>query len=369
MIAIRFVIAASMSLFVLSGCSYIKGKDEPDYKSASTTSVLEVPPDLTSPNREETYVLPQDERVSARATEQEADPAAVAAATGTAVAVLPEHPDMRLDHDGPMSWLVVSATPEELWPRLETFWPSQGLVLKKSNPQLGTMETDWAERNLDVEGGSLKDLFTSAGGLLSKITDTGLRDKFLLRMTEEAEETNIFVTHRGAEEIPINDTQTRWISRPNDLHLESQMLVQLMVYLGEEEKAAEQMVAATGTKPPVSQVVEYDNGPALKIEGEERYIWRRMGNVLDHSGLVVDDQDRKRGIYYVTYLGDGAQKGFLAGIFGVGNSGPLDLEEQYQIRLLRDGDHTYATAHDKEGKRLVKEGAQGALKLISEHFN
>jgi outer membrane protein assembly factor BamC len=366
MIVYRFVIAAVVPLFVLSGCSYIKGKDEPDYKSASTTSVLEVPPDLTSPNRDETYVLPQDERVSARATEQAVDPATAAAAT---VAVLPDHPDMRLEHDGPMSWLVVSATPEELWPRLEKFWPGQGLVLKKSNPQLGTMETDWAERNLNVEEGSLQNLFSTAGGIFSKITDSGMRDKFLLRMTEEAEETNIFITHRGAEEIPISDVETRWISRPNDLHLESQILVQLMVYLGEEEKVAEQMVAATGSKPPVSQVVEYDNGPALKIEGEERYIWRRMGNVLDHSGLVVDDQDRKRGIYYVTYLGDGAEKGFLTSIFGVGSSGPLDLEEQYQIRLLRDGDYTYATAHDKEGKRLVKEGAQGALELISEHFN
>jgi outer membrane protein assembly factor BamC len=230
------------------------------------------------------------------------------------------------------------------------------------------METDWAERNLGVKEGGLKGLFEQ-GGFLSGLQDSGLRDKFYLRIArEENEETAIFITHKGAEQVPVSDTQFKWVSRPDDPHLVAETVLSLMVYLGEKKERATQMVQERVEKLPMSELVEYEDGPALRITGEEQYIWRRMGNVLDNSGLMVDDQDRKRGIYYITYLGDRAEQGFLTKIFGT-SSGPLEYETEYQIHLERKGDVTYATVHDKEGKRLTGKKSGEALELIGSRFN
>jgi outer membrane protein assembly factor BamC len=364
------VLTALLPLFTLAGCSMFKGKsDEPAYKSASTTKQLEVPPDLTRPEMDDTYILPGDERASAKALEEEESSQAAEGAQGAApVEVLPEYPDMRIETDGAISWLVVKATPEELWPALNKFWAAQGLALKRSDPQLGIMETEWAERNLGVKEGGLKSLFAQSG-FLAGIQDSGLRDKFFLRLSREEEgETAIFLTHKGAEQVPVSDTQFRWVSRPDDPHLIAETALSLMVFLGEKEEKATQMVKERVEKLPMSELVDYQDGPALRITGEEQYIWRRMGNVLDNSGLMVDDQDRKRGIYYITYLGDRAERGFMSKIFG-SSDGPLEYEEEYQIRLVREGEVTYATAHDKDGKRLTGKRSREALELIGGAFN
>jgi outer membrane protein assembly factor BamC len=360
------VLAALPPLFIVSGCSMFQGKgDEPAYKSASTTKELEVPPGLSRPEMDEAFVLPQDQRVSAKAMESEeaGKPAEVAAVEE----VLPEYPDMRIEHDGPDSWLVVKATPEELWPRLKKFWSSQGLTLKRADPKLGIMETEWAERNLGVKEGGLKALFAQSG-FLSGVQDSGLRDKFYLRLARDEGETDIFLSHRGAEEVPINDVETRWVSRPSEPFLVAETAVSLMVYLGAKEETAKQMVQERVDQLPRSEIVDYEGGPALKISGDEKYIWSRLGNVLDSSGLMVDDQDRSKGIYYITYLGDKAEQGFMGKIFGV-SSGPLEYETEYQVRLTRVEDMSYATIHDKDGKRLARKKAREALELISQAFN
>lgn len=365
------VLAALLPFFALAGCSTFKGKsDQPAYKSASTTKQLEVPPDLTRPEMDDTYILPGDQRASAKAMEAEESSQPAEATTGQAtVEVLPVYSNMRIETDGGISWLVVKATPEALWPSLTRFWEAQGLTLKRADPQLGTMETEWAKRNLGVKDGGIKGLFAKTGSFFTDMQDSGLRDKFLLRLSRESEEeTAIFLTHKGAEEVPISETENRWVSRPDDPHLVAETAVRLMVFLGEKEEKATQMVQERVDKLPMSEVVDYEDGPALRITGDEQYIWRRMGNVLDNSGLMVDDQDRKRGIYYITYLGDQAERGFMNKIFGT-SDGPLQYETEYQIHLKREDDVSIVTAHDKEGKRLTGKRSREALELIGGAFN
>jgi outer membrane protein assembly factor BamC len=364
------LIAVLFVLLSLSGCSMFGGKDKgPVYKSAERTKQLEIPPDLVRPETDDTYVLPGDTATSARELEQADETAtAAAAATATAVAVLPEYTGMRLEHDGPLTWLVVEATPEQLWPGLQSFWETQGLTLKKADPKLGTMETDWAERRMGVEKGGLAGYFERYD-ILDSLRDSGLRDKFLIRLAPQGEnETAVFFTHRGAEEIPVGESDFRWISRPSDPHLVAELVTSLMVYMGESKEKATEMVGQEVKRLPRSEVVDYEDGPALRITGEADYVWRRLGMVLDSSGLVVDDTDKKKGIYYITYLGDRAERGFLNKLFGTAE-GPLDYEEEYQIRLKQVEDYFYATAHDKEGQRLTSKNAREALTLIKDAFN
>ena len=48
-------------------------------------------------------------------------------------------------------WLVVAGTPEDLWPKLRNFWIELGFVLNVDAPQIGVLETDWAEDRAKIE--------------------------------------------------------------------------------------------------------------------------------------------------------------------------------------------------------------------------
>src|SRR5689334_25271282 len=101
----RFAVLASVLL--LGGCSsaneWVEGKVE--YKTSSTLPPLEVPPDLTSPTRDNRYQIPEP-RSSATLSGYEAerrDTRGQAAASG----VLPQFERMRVERAGGQRWLVV----------------------------------------------------------------------------------------------------------------------------------------------------------------------------------------------------------------------------------------------------------------------
>jgi len=368
-IAILFFSAAISGL--LGGCSWFGGgKDEPAYRSADSTALLEVPPDLSAPNADTSYVLPEERSVSARKLEG----GQTAGATGVPSPkeeVLPDFEDMKLERDGSVMWLRVKARPEQLWGRIKQFVEAQGLRIRRQEPQKGLIETHWAERRLGVEEGGIRGMFEKASGFLDTVKDSGLRDKFIFRLHDDGDGyTAIFVTHRGAEEVPQEST-TVWQSRPSDPALEAEMLTDLMLFLGNRgaaEQAKQDLAAGKAVQvAPEARIVDFQGQAALRVQSDYDHAWRRLGVLLDRSGLIVDDQDRNKGIYYVTFLGKEENQGFFSRLFG--KSGPLTFEEQYQVHVQKGDDGAiYVTLHDKEGRRLTGDKAREALEIIREQF-
>jgi len=90
---LRFFLTTAAAAAVLSGCSWMS-ESSVDYKSAGKLPPLEVPPDLTSPQRDNRYSIPDPARSSATLSGYEAerrDPAhsARAATTSGAPVLLP----------------------------------------------------------------------------------------------------------------------------------------------------------------------------------------------------------------------------------------------------------------------------------------
>src|SRR5687767_10523633 len=132
---------ATAALAVLSACA----SDGVDYKTAGTLPPLEVPPDLTSPQRDNRYAVPDSSQSSTTLSGYEAgrrNPAK----PGAVKQVLPEVERMRIERSGNTRWLVVHETPEKLWPILKEFWQENGFLIKLEVPEAGVMETDWAEQ-------------------------------------------------------------------------------------------------------------------------------------------------------------------------------------------------------------------------------
>ena len=292
-----------------AGCSWFGTKKTEEYKSAARPSKpLEVPPELTTPTTEERFIIP-DPRTQTTFSSYERQRTTPAATPGTqTTAVLPKIEGARLERHGDQRWLVVKGAPEAVWPRVHDFWIEAGYSLVREQPELGILETEWYEDRAKIPQDIIR---RTIGKVLNPIYSTGMRDKFRTRLEKGAEPgtTEIFVSHRGMEEVYTNQHQdtTKWQARPNDKDLEAEMLNRMMGKLGvpEATRVAAAPGAAAAAAPSAAGVAPRNavlQGHSLVVNDSFDRAWRRVGLALDRVGFTVEDRDRSKGLFYVRYI-------------------------------------------------------------------
>jgi len=305
-----------------------------DYKSASKapTKTLEIPPNLTQLQRDSRYLVNDASRGTATASGYSQQQGAAPAA-GTQQVVAPAvAADMRVERAGNQRWLVVKKSPEVLWPQIKDFWQESGFLINVEMPDAGVLETDWAEKRLNVPQGMVRGFLAKT---LDTAYDTGIRDKFRTRLERAPDgSTEIYISHRGAEEVVTGSAGTSgpqgstWVGRPSDPELEAQMLSQLMTRLGADEVRAKTIVANASPLQLRSRLVKAEGASYVEDnEGFDR-AWRRVGLALDRVGFTVEDRDRSQGLYFVRYVDQdkeakdkaASEKGFLSKLFSWGSS-------------------------------------------------
>ncbi|MEW6414673.1 MAG: outer membrane protein assembly factor BamC [Pseudomonadota bacterium] len=288
-----FLIAA----LALSSCGFIETK-KIDYKSAGKAPTLEVPPDLTAPTGDNRYAIPDVQgggtaTLSAYSQERRAAPA-------SAQALLPQQEKARIERAGSQRWLVVQATPQQVWPVIKDFWQETGFLINLESPETGVMETDWAENRAKIPQDVIR---RTIGRVLDGLYSTAERDKFRTRIEQGPGGVEIYVSHRGMQEVydSANKDRTVWQPRPADPELEAEMLRRLMLRFGVEESRAQTLLAQQRA-PEMAHIVR--DGAASLLEMDESFdrAWRRVGLALDRVGFAVEDRDRSKGVYYVRYI-------------------------------------------------------------------
>ena len=286
----------------LSACSSLdspSANDKVDYRSqAGKTAALEVPPDLTQLAREGRY-QPQTGVVSANTLRQQAGAAPSSAA---AAPVAPQAlGDLRIERQGNARWLVTNLPPEKLYPLLRSFWTERGFALALDNPEIGVMETDWAENRARIPQDLVR---RTIGRVFDNVFSTPERDRFRTRVERTANGSEVFISHRGMQEVYMTEgkDQTIWQPRPSDPELEAEFLSRLMVKLGAKEDSARATVANAPLSAPRARVATVPDTAAMELdEGFDR-AWRQVGLALDRSGFTVEDRDRSAGLYFVRYV-------------------------------------------------------------------
>ncbi|OHX18842.1 hypothetical protein BI343_00470 [Chromobacterium amazonense] len=333
-----------------------------DYKSdapKTTGNSLEVPPDLTAPQVQNKYNLPNG---VVSATDD-----ATAPAVSSPVAVN-QLDNIKMERAGTQRWLLVgNKKAAELWPVLKAFWQENGFVIKTEDPSLGIMETDWAENRAKLPNDGLRKLLETVG--LGSVYSTGERDKFRIRLENTPQGTEVYFSHRGMEEVYADNSKTNtiWQARPADPNLEAELLGRFMIRLGLTEDKAKAQVQQTLAKPVKPQDPIID-GQLQLSDGFDR-AWRRVGLALDRVGLVVTDRDRSQGLYYVKPAKSETDKeesgGFWSSLaFWKSSDGKTvkPSEQEYRIKLqeLSNG-ATSLQIQDKQGKPLSDEFVKAAL--------
>jgi outer membrane protein assembly factor BamC len=344
------------ALALLAGCGTMEnllGGDRIDYRSqAQTVRPLEVPPDLTQ--------LARDSRYQAQASVS----AAGLAAASTAA---PANPlaGMRVERNGNTRWLFVPMAPDALFPQARAFWVDAGFVIANENAAAGLLETDWAENRAKLP----QDLVSrTVGRVFDSLRDTGERDRFRMRIERTEGGSEVFISHRGAEEVVSGgnaNATVSWKPRANDPALEAEFLQRLMVRLGARAEPARTAVAQAAQVADRARAL---SASTLEVDDGFERAWRRVGLALDRSGFTVEDRDRNAGLYFVRYVDPRAagveDPGWFARLFG-GKPDASAAPVRFRITVKADGAAKSNVAlQASSGEAVPNEVAQRVIAVL-----
>lgn len=348
---------------MLAACQVLEG-DKIDYKSAGTAPSLEVPPDLTQLSRDSRYVVPGGSDAVTASGYQAQQQSAAAQSVPTAVKSIG---DVHIEREGNQRWLVVDRPADKLWEPVRDFWQENGFLLAVDRRDLGIMETDWAENRAKIPQDFIR---RTIGKVFDSAYSTSERDKFRTRLERSGpDRTEIFITHRGMEEVYASNEKARtvWQPRPPDPELEAEFLRRLMVKLGVSEEQSKTLVVTAVQTPPAATIETVGGVPMVRVNDGFDRAWRRVGLSLDRTGFTVEDRDRSKGLYFVRYVEpnpDRKEPGFFAKIFG---SGPAAPPLKYRIAVKGDGqDTTLVAVQNSSGEPVASANAQRIVKVIAD---
>jgi outer membrane protein assembly factor BamC len=357
--------ALTLSVLALSlaACSTVFESDKVDYRAATKAPPLDIPPDLTQLQKDNRYAIPDGRGVATASGLQQRGPNM--AVSGEQVGPVASD-NVRVERAGNQRWLVVKATPEQLWPQLKDFWHDAGFTVETENAAAGIMETNWAENRSKIPQDFIR---RTLGKVIDFAYSTNQRDKFRTRLERNADgTTDIYISHRGAEEVVDKDGAGSWTTRANDPTLENMFVARLMVRLTGTTniKAAESIVDKAAPQPQHAKLL------ADHVEVDEGFdrAWRRVGLALDRVGFTVEDRDRVQGIYFVRYVDPDAvnKEGFFSKLFG--NEDKNKEAQRYRVLVAstQGASASDVTVQTNDGK--ADTGATGAkiLKLLSDEL-
>jgi outer membrane protein assembly factor BamC len=369
------ILAACAAIALASGgckttTDILEGK-KVDYKSAGSLPSLEVPPDLTTPSRDNRYAVPETGKGSATLSGYQADRSQQAKVGNTAV--LPNVDKMRIERAGTQRWLVVQEPPEKLWGLVKDFWQENGFLVQVEVAEAGVMETDWAENRAKIPQDMIRN---TLGKILDQVYSTPERDKFRTRLERATDGgSEIYVSHRGMIEVYVSEgkDKTMWQPRPADPELEAEFLRRLMVRLGAREEKAKQTVAAAAQPTRAALGKSSDGRDLLQVQEPFDRAWRRVGLALDRVGFTVEDRDRQKGLYFVRYadpekdIDKKKQEGFLDKL-AFWRSDEKVKTEQYRVQVKSASENSEVVVLGKDGNADQSVTARRILGLLHEQL-
>ncbi|MEO8134986.1 MAG: outer membrane protein assembly factor BamC [Betaproteobacteria bacterium] len=352
------------AMLLLAGCGSFNILDRKvDYRSTGTVPSLEVPPDLTAPAFDERYRNDRPGSATASGLAAGAQPARSG--------ILPVVESARIERAGTQRWLVMKGTPEATWNLVREFWVTNGFTMALERPDLGIMETDWAENKALLPQNWLR---RQLGRIIDFTYDTGERDRFRTRIErgDQPDTVEVFISHRGLMEVPTkrDGMDFQWKQKEPSPELEAEMLQRLLVRVGVPEQTAQTAVARP-VEITLAKIEKRDGLPMIAFDDPFDRAWRRIGLALDRVGFTVVDRDRAKGVYFVRYVDiDGSptsrkDDGWLSKLAFWRKEDTSHLQEQYRIVVSEAGGKSQVLVQDKEGTPDKSTTAEKMLTLLT----
>ena len=369
-IFVQIAFAAALCTIALAGCETTTSLGKKiDYKSASSTPSLEIPPDLRSPQYDDRYNVSTASGLAARdATKPK---------TGDQIAPN-QIGDAKIIKSGNDRWLQVKVTPEQAWNVSRQFWIDNGFVLAVELPGSGIMETDWAENRAELPPDVLR---STIGKYADLFYTTYKREKYHTRIERgtDAGTVDIYVSSRIMEQVPTakidnsSPAAFAWALMPSNTGVDAEWLGRMMVRFGMPETQATESLRATGPGGTVVERAQLQKAPdgvnQLVLDDSFDRAWRRVGLALDRIGFTVVDRDRSKGQYFVRYSDPESaarNEGLLTRLMFWKNKD--EKPEQYRITIAQADPRSVVTVQDPAGAPDKSVNGEKILALLKDQL-
>ena len=307
-----------ISLF-LASCSKVTdpvkeiglGSRDINYQVDEKVDSLIIPPDLTSPSSQ-AALTEVEEMVD------DSD-------------VLQRVQNVEIKRDKYRRWLLVDLPPNEVWALSKEFFRYYGFKIEKENQKIGLLETDYLEIETKVPDQSLGAIRVALSKALKTKYGLPIADKYRIRIesTDNPMESEVYLTLSSIGEV-VSGAMRVWQPREKDIELETEMLLKLMVFLGDDRFDAITKIKSNTNENivDVSVVLSEKGFATLIFPFEKRESWKLLGWALDELSIDIEDRDQIEGSYLINVT---PNKGFFSKILATAS-----LTKTYQLILKED---------------------------------
>jgi outer membrane protein assembly factor BamC len=253
-------------VLIIASCT----NERPVYQGAEYYKNLEVPPDLTEPDRADELKVPKptDEALQRFRDNNKLE-----------TVITPKFDGVRIVSYAGNSWIEIDNNVDQVWPKLLEFWQREGFEMVQVRPLLGFMETDWTER-LGGDRGFIASMFQKF--------EPDAKDKFRVRVEafDDGNKTRLYLAHSRIERVIYGEygDQFYWKTLPSNLEAEREIISRMAVFAG---LTKEQSATLLENYRPYASLVKVDstNTTALTMKGSMDFVWRRSMRALDRMRM------------------------------------------------------------------------------------
>ena len=318
-------------LFFLSGCltqqqkqtikdNRIENKQiSINYYSDKSVTSLEVPPDLTSPEYENSFRVREFAKDISMNTVNLTNTVDI---IENKQKVFDVPANISIKTSGTRKWLEVDKNSEVLWNLSKQFLRENGFVIDKSNKKIGIMETNYLENKPEIPAASMGWIRSMLASQIDNVSYTlPSVDSYKIRIEPINDiKTEVHLSLSSMAEVITGygkDETTLWQHKERDVALETEMLYKLMLYFGSDSAVAREKIINAQKESQL--VIKKDKD----INGYTKLIfnfgiedtWDNVSWALNNMNLDIEDRDIKEKSFYIN-IARTSDQGFFTKIFG-----------------------------------------------------
>ncbi|MBT8118310.1 MAG: outer membrane protein assembly factor BamC [Gammaproteobacteria bacterium] len=270
---VLYRLGIAIAVLAIASCT----NERPVYQGAEYYKNLEVPPDLTEPDRADELRVPKPTEEALQRFRDN---------NKLETVITPKFDGVRMVSYAGNSWIEIDNNVESVWPRLLEFWEQEGMELVQVRPLLGFMETDWTER-LGGDKGYFASMFQKF--------EPDAKDKFRVRLEsfDDDRKTRLYVAHTRIERVVRGEygDEFYWKTLPSNLEAEREIIARMALFAG---LGKEQSTALLENYRPYASLIQVDstNTTALTMKGSMDFVWRRSMRALDRMRMQDIDEHK-----------------------------------------------------------------------------
>ena len=230
--------------------------------------------------------------------------------------------EIKIESLGDKRWIWINRAPAEVWPRVRNILNANDIAVARAEAAEGVIETVWVEFD----------------------NDPGNLHRYRLRMDQgvQADTTEVSISHavmpKDGKVVPP------WPESSLADERERTMADFIASGLAGNANAGQVSLLAQsiGSGAKVEMITVAGSDPYLLIRLGYDRSWASVAHSVSHGGFLLVDQDRTRGLFYVTLKEDVEQEkpGFFARLLGFGKgdrAAPPGANYRVELQKAEEG--------------------------------